>query len=65
VRLDALAVEEDVGRQQLAPDEIVYDQGRDVALPAAGVLRRPVVLLVGGVEAPRCADRLFELRERE
>jgi hypothetical protein len=65
MRFDSLAVEEDVRREQLAAEQIVDDKRRDVALAAARIIRRPVVLLVGGVQAPGVADRLLKLRERE
>ena len=65
VRLDALAVEEHVGGKHVAAEQVVHDERRDVALAATRVVGRPVVLLVGGVEAPGTADRLLELRQRE
>lgn len=65
VRLDAFPVEKDVGSEELATEQVVDDERGDVALPAAWILRRPVVLGVRGVEAPRFADRLLELPQRE
>ena len=65
MRFDPLAVEIHVGRQKFPAQEVVDDQGGDVALTAARILRRPIVFLVGGVEAPGLANGLFQLRERE
>ena len=58
VRLDALAVEEHVGREDLSAEQIVDDERRDVALTPARVLGRPVVVLFGGValQAARIAS---------
>ena len=65
VRFDPLAVEVDIRGKDLAAEQVVDDERGDVTLAAAGVLRRPVVLRVGRVEAPGTANGLFELRERE
>ena len=65
VRLDPFTLEVDVRGQQLTAEKIVHDERSDVALPTAGILRRPVVLLVGGIQAPGLANGLFELRESE
>jgi hypothetical protein len=65
VCFDALTVAKHVCSEELAAEEVVDDQGGDVALTAAGILRRPVVLLVGGVQAPGLTNRLFEFGERE
>jgi hypothetical protein len=65
VRLDALAVEEDVRREEVTAEQVVDDEGGDVALAAARVLGRPVVLRVSRIQSPGVANRLFQFRERE
>ena len=65
VSLDTLAVEEDVCCEDLAAEQVVHDERGDVALAGAGIFRGPVVLRIGGVQAPGLANGLFELRQRE
>jgi hypothetical protein len=65
VCLDPVAVEEDIRREDLAAQQVVDDERRDVALAAARVLGRPLVIRVRSVKAPSVPDRLFQFGERE
>lgn len=53
VRLSSLAIEIHTSRAQLASEQVVDHERRDIAVAAAGVLGRPIVVL--GSVAPQLA----------
>src|SRR3954468_4499981 len=63
VPLDALSVEVHVGPEQIAADQILNDQRRDVAVTPARVLGRPSIIFFGSIEVPCITNRLFHPRE--
>jgi hypothetical protein len=63
VPLDALSVEIHVGPEQITADQILNDQGCDVAVTPARVLRRPSIIFFGSIETPCIANSLFYPRE--
>lgn len=64
MRHDAFATEVHVGRYELAAEEIVDNQRRDVAVAARRIVRRPTVVWIDSVRSPASSDRFFELNER-
>ena len=64
MRHDAFATEVHVGRYELAAEEIVDNQRRDIAVAARRIVRRPTVVWIDSVRSPASSDRFFELNER-
>jgi hypothetical protein len=60
----SLAVPKDLSRQQLAAEDVVDYERRDVALTARGVVRRPAVILICRVSSPQLARIAASISER-
>ena len=65
VPLDAAPLAEDVRDEDLATEIRAEDGGGRVALPARGVVDRPLVRVGGRLSRPRRADRGLEVGERD
>ncbi len=63
--LDPCPVEKDVSGKHVTAEQILNHKRGNVALTTTRVLRRPTVIFVGRIEAPRVADRLLDIRKRQ
>jgi hypothetical protein len=63
--LDPLSIEIDIRAKDVAAEQVLNDERRDVALATARVLGCPSIVFVCRVEAPGLAYRMLEARKSD